>query len=339
MKKVLLIGTGGTIASVETGNGLLPGIDPRGLIDFIPGAKDIADLSFFQLFNLDSTNMGPYHWQKLAEYIRSVYEDYDAFIISHGTDTMAYTAAALSYMIQNSKKPIILTGSQKPINYDITDAKSNLLDAISYAADPDSHGVVLVFAGLVIAGTRAKKIRSKSYSAFSSIDFPALAIIQEGRIMRYLPPLEIKGGPEFYTKLNSKVFLLKLIPGMKADILEYLFGQYDGLIFESFGLGGIPESISPVFVDMVKKYPEKLVIMATQVAHEGSDMNIYEVGLKYKKDLDFMESFDMTPEAILAKAMWALSDPSKTKDEIKKLFYTPINYDSICLGCDKLINI
>lgn len=331
-KKILLIGTGGTIASVKTEDGLLPGISPKGLLDFIPSVNNVADISFHQLFNLDSTNMGPYHWQEIVKYIESVYKDYDGFVISHGTDTMAYTAAALSYMIQNSTKPIVLTGSQKPINFDITDAKSNLLDAILYASDSNSRGVVLVFAGLVIAGTRAKKIRSKSYSAFSSIDFPALAIIQEGKIMRYLPVIEFVKPVEFHTEINSKVFLLKLIPGMKSDMLRYLFEEYDGLIFESFGLGGIPSSISDEFIKLCSEYPNKLVIMTTQVAHEGSDMNIYEVGLKFKKELDFLESYDMTPEAILAKAMYVLADKNMSKEKLKEAFYTPINYDSICFA-------
>ena len=110
----------------------------------------------------------------MAEAIENQYERYDGFVIAHGTDTMAYTAAALSYLIQNNRRPIVITGAQKPINMDVTDAKTNLLDSFIYAADDDSQGVNIVFDGKVIVGTRAKKERAKSYNAFSSINFPLL---------------------------------------------------------------------------------------------------------------------------------------------------------------------
>ena len=122
------------------------------------------------------------HWRKTVKAIEENYDKFDGFVIAHGTDTLAYTASALSYMIQNSKKPVVITGSQKPINMDITDAKTNLIDSFTYASDDKSQGVSIVFDGKVIAGTRAKKVRSKSYNAFSSIDFPFLAVIQDGQI-------------------------------------------------------------------------------------------------------------------------------------------------------------
>ena len=129
---------------------------------------------------------------------------------------MAYTAAALSYMIQNSTKPIVITGAQKPIDLEITDAKSNLIDSFLYAADEKSQGVQIVFDGKVIAGTRAKRVRSKSYNAFSSIDFPSLAVIQDGNIMRYLPMLPYEDEVRFYEELDENIFLMKLIPGIRC---------------------------------------------------------------------------------------------------------------------------
>ena len=129
-KNILLIATGGTIASKKSDNGLKPQISPEELMQYIPQVKDICDFHAVQLINLDSSNMEPKHWKMMVHTIRENYEKYDGFVIAHGTDTMAYTAAALSYMIQNSKKPIVITGAQKPIDLEITDAKSNLLDDV-----------------------------------------------------------------------------------------------------------------------------------------------------------------------------------------------------------------
>lgn len=153
---------------------------------------------------------------------------------------MAYTAAALSYMVQNTKKPIVITGAQKPIDLEITDAKSNLIDSFLYAADDRSQGVQIVFDGKVIAGTRAKKVRSKSYNAFSSIDYPSLAVIQDMNIMRYIPMLPYEEEVRFYEKLDENVFLMKLIPGIRPKVLKSIFENYDCIIVESFGVGGIP---------------------------------------------------------------------------------------------------
>ena len=185
-KRILLLATGGTIASRKSDNGLKPQITPEELIEYIPQVKEICDVEAVQLLNLDSTNMEPSHWKLMVHAIWEHYDDCDGFVIAHGTDTMAYTAAALSYMVQNTKKPIVITGAQKPIDLEITDAKSNLIDSFLYAADDRSQGVQIVFDGKVIAGTRAKKVRSKSYNAFSSIDYPSLAVIQDMNIMRYI---------------------------------------------------------------------------------------------------------------------------------------------------------
>ena len=120
-----------------------------------------------QPFFLDSTNVGPDQWLILADLIEKKYDHYDGFVICHGTDTMAYTAAALSYLVQNSRKPVVITGAQKPIDLAVTDARTNLLDSLRFVCDERACGVNIVFGGQVIAGTRAKKERSKSYNAFS----------------------------------------------------------------------------------------------------------------------------------------------------------------------------
>ena len=273
-KKILLIATGGTIASLKAENGLTPLIKADEILSYIPTVYEFCEPEAIQICNIDSTNMEPKHWKLIVQTIREHYEEYDGFVIAHGTDTMAYTAAALSYMIQNSNKPIVLTGAQKSIDLEITDAKTNLLDSFRYASDEKSQGVQIVFGGKVIAGTRAKKIRSKSYNAFESIDYPALAMIQDNRIMRYIEPIPYQEPVTFYEEMNQNIFLMKLIPGISPKGLQFFFEQYDAIIVESFGVGGIPASIADVFYELNEKYPEKVIILATQVAHEGSDMTV-----------------------------------------------------------------
>ncbi len=328
-KKVLLIATGGTIASKKSDNGLKPQITPQELMEYIPQVKEICDFEAIQLLNLDSSNMEPCHWKKIVHAIREHYEAYDGFVIAHGTDTMAYTAAALSYMIQNSRKPIVITGAQKPIDLEITDAKSNLIDSFLYAADEQSQGVQIVFDGKVIAGTRAKKVRSKSYNAFSSIDYPCLAMIQDENIMRYIPMLPYKEEVHFYEEMDENIYLMKLIPGIKPRLLQYIFENYDSIVVESFGVGGIPKSLADDFYRLCQEHPDKLVVMATQVAHEGSDMTVYEVGHDMKKYCRFLESYDMTLESVIAKLMWILGNKEELNGDIEDLFYKSINYDVI----------
>ena len=151
-----MIATGGTIASEMTPSGLAPELNPQQLLSFIPRIAEVCDVECLQLYSLDSTNIRPQHWLGIAKAVRENYDQYDGFVISHGTDTMAYTAAALSYLIQGSPKPIVLTGAQKPIWFDSTDSKRNLTDAFLYACR-GCGGVQIVFNGKVILGTRARK--------------------------------------------------------------------------------------------------------------------------------------------------------------------------------------
>lgn len=329
MKKILMIGTGGTIASKETENGLTPGLTPEDILYYIPNVKNICDVETIQVCNLDSTDVRPEHWKLMVKSIEQNYYSYDGFVICHGTDTLAYTACALSYMIQNSNKPIVITGAQKPISHDVTDARTNLLDSFIYASDKHSQGVNIVFDGKVIAGTRAKKEMSKSYNAFSSINFPYHAVIRDGRLIRYIPETPYKERVLFYYNMKDSVCVLKLIPGLKPDILYYLFENYDSIVVESFGVGGMPKSLTDVFRAEMKKWEEegKHVVVTTQVVNEGSDMMVYAVGKTIKKEFNLMEAYDMTTEAVITKLMWLMGMEGLTKKEFRELFYQQINYD------------
>lgn len=332
MKRILMIGTGGTIASKKTEYGLTPGLTAEELLEYVPQIANVCDVDCKQICSIDSTDVTPEYWKLMAQTVEENYDDYDGFVIGHGTDTMAFTAAALSYLIQYSRKPIVITGAQKPISNDITDAKTNLLDSFIYAADYRSHGVSIVFDGKVIIGTRAKKERAKSYNAFTSINFPCPAIIQDQRVIRYMPEELFDKPVKFYHELEDSIFLLKLIPGMSPEILPYLFEHYDCIVIESFGVGGIPASLRDAFYEIMDEYIEKqgkIVVMATQVVNEGSNMTVYKVGAKVKHDFNLIEAYDMTLEAAITKLMWIMGLGVKDYKSVKQLFYTPVNKDIV----------
>ena len=325
MKKILLIGTGGTIASVETDRGLVPELTGEALTRAVPELLDLCEIDCLQLLSKDSTSICPEDWVLMAETIRRHYVDYDGFLIAHGTDTMAYTAAALSYLVQNNRKPIVLTGSQLPMVSNNADAARNLLDACICACDPGSTGTQIVFSGSVILGTRARKNFTKRFAAFGSINFPEIARIQGGRLTRFIS-LMPTDDLRFYDRLDTNVGLLKLVPGMKGDVMRYVIDRHDGLVVETFGVGGLPEYTD--FYGQLKSAVDagKLIVMTTQVPNEGSDLAVYGVGHAIKQQLNVLEAHDMTTEAAYAKLMWILGE---THDfaEAERLFYAPVLKD------------
>lgn len=327
MKKILLIATGGTIASLKTSEGLAPGITSDELIKFVPEIQNYCNVDTIQILNIDSTNIQPEYWILITETIEKNYDKYDGFVISHGTDTMAYTASALSYLIQNLTKNIVITGSQKPINAEITDARKNLLDSFRFACE-DTSGVYIVFDGKAIIGTRAKKVKSKSYSAFESINYPVAAFIDDNRITRYIRNEERKNDLVFYKKIYPSIFLLKLAPGMEPDVLDYIGEKYEGIVIESYGVGGLPFYDKRNFLEKLGHLTDKgkIVVIATQVMLEGSDMGVYEVGVKALKQYKILQAFDMTIESAITKLMWIMAE-NKEFEKIKEKFYTKISDD------------
>ena len=328
MKKILLIGTGGTIASDVTEDGLAPELTSEQLLNHLPAISSICDVECIQLLNLDSTNMRPEHWLDMVRCIRENYDRYDGFVITHGTDTMGYTAAALSYMIQKSPKPVVLTGSQKSIYNRDTDARNNLWRAVAYACHPDAWGVQIVFDNQVILGTRARKTRTKSFNAFSSIDYPETAMFRDRRLIQFLQRPADYTHAVFSTALDPNVFVLRLVPGMRADIIPMLEGRYRALVLESFGVGGLPGGDDGAMFAAVRDWcgAGHLAVFTTQVPHEGSDLAVYEVGRAAKALPGVLEAHDMTPEATAVKLMWVLGQTTD-RAEAEKLFLTPVQWD------------
>ena len=352
MKHILLIATGGTIASAEDGNGLSPALTGEELARSVPEIEGLCELDIVQPMNIDSTNMRPADWLRIAEVIRENYDTHDGFVVLHGTDTMSYTAAALSYLIQDSPKPIVLTGSQQPMGNPFTDAKINLYQSLVYAVSDRSRDVSIVFGGYAIAGTRARKQRTLSFNELNSINYPVLAYLRQDKII-CSGSVAVSAGlaegdcaegdaarsaggaldePRFYTELNSRVCALKLTPGLTPDIFRLLKPDYDAVILETFGMGGVPErgadgaSYQEAIFDWVDS--GRTVVMTTQVPEEGLDLGVYEVGRAYAEHPGILKGGDMTTEALVAKTMWALGQ-TRDADELQRLFYRPINHDRV----------
>ena len=330
MSRVLIIATGGTIASTQDGAGLAPTMTGRELARQVPLLDTLCELDFVQPMNIDSTNMRPRDWLRIADIIRKSYAHYDGFVILHGTDTMAYTAAALSYLVRDSEKPIVLTGSQQPMANPFTDAKLNLYQSVLYACDPQSRDVSVVFGGKVICGTRARKQRTMSFNAFTSMNYPSLAYIRGERVVRAAgaSPTEKTGSaPLFSDALDEHVIVLKLTPELQPSIFSLLERDYDAVILETFGIGGIPDR-GGSFQEAIFGWVDsgRTLVVTTQVPEEGLDLGVYEVGHAYAEKDGILKGDDMTTEALVAKTMWALG---KTREpaEIARLFYEPINHD------------
>lgn len=370
MKRILLIATGGTIASMEEGDGLSPALTGSELAACVPEIEGLCKLTVVQPMNIDSTNMRPADWLRIRDVIMDAYDDHDGFLILHGTDTMSYTAAALSYLIQQSPKPIVLTGSQRPMMSPFTDAKLNLYQSLLWAVDDRARDVAIVFGGLVIAGTRARKQRTMSANAFTSVNFPPLAYIRHDRILRggaALPgwtiddrmleaaaaATETEAGarmlvnalrtaraarqqtPVSTRTLNSRVTVLKLTPGFNPRVFELLKPEYDAVILETYGLGGVPDygpgaaSFKQAIYDWVDS--GRIAVMTTQVPEEGLDLGVYEVGRAYADHPGILRGDDMTTEALVAKTMWVLGQ-THDPHEVARLFYRVVNHDRTPAG-------
>jgi len=327
MKRILLIGTGGTIASSPTEDGLSPSLSSTDLLAKVPEIEDFCIPDCIQAFNMDSTNIRPEHWLAMAGIIESRFDLYDGFVITHGTDTMAYTAAGLSYLIQNSTKPIVITGAQISAAQGDSDARRNLIDAFICASDPRSCGVLIVFSGSVIIGTRARKNYTKRFAAFASANYPEIARIQSGHVFWFIPQ-DLEGPARFFGGIDGNVGLVKLFPGMTEEAMNFMTEHYDGLVIEGFGVGGLPEYYE--FYSHIRASVErgKPIVMTTQVPNDGSDLGLYKVGHRLKQEPNVLEGHDMTSEAALAKLMWILGQ-TRDMDDIKKLFYTPVFHDMI----------
>lgn len=336
MKRILLIATGGTIACAEGTDGLAPELTGQELLASVSNSlASVCTVDVVQPMNIDSTDMGPAGWQKIAAAVERGYPSYDGFVVTHGTDTLAYSAAALSYLVQDASKPIVFTGSQLPCAVEGGDAERNLSDALVLASSDDAAGigVCVAFAGKVIAGTRACKCHTDAFDAFVSVNLPCLGTVGQGGFVldrRFADELarRVASGrpPRFFHELNTRVGLVKLVPGMDSSVFEAFESSCDALVVEAYGSGGIPTS-GNIAASLLDCHDSGcILVVATQVQQGACCMERYAVGRAWAGLRDVVMAADMSQAACLAKTMWALSvtdDP----DEFRRLFCAPIAWD------------
>ena len=303
--RVTLLATGGTIACRQTPEGLTPALRAEELIRGIPCRSDV-EIVCRDVFSMDSSNIQPEEWSMLARAADEAMRDSDGVVVTHGTDTMGYTAAALSYMLLGQGKPVILTGSQLPLGAPLSDAEENLSCAIE-AACQGVPGTYVCFHRKLILGTRAVKTRTMSFDAFDSVNREPAGIIDSGGV-RFLQPVWTEEPYRCRPEVDSRVFLLKLIPGTQPDVLDFVAkAGYRGLVIEAFGLGGL-HYIRRNLVEKLRMLRALgvRILVVTQCMYEKADLSIYEVGMQLLKT-DVISGMDMTTEAAVTKMMWALA--------------------------------
>lgn len=324
MKRVLLLTTGGTIAARSGECGLKPAMDSGELLGYISELKSSYDITAKDILQLDSSNIQAEEWQTIARSVMDSLDDYDGIIITHGTDTMAYTASMLSFMLQNLKKPVVLTGAQMPIDNMLTDARNNLYTAFA-AVDNGIPGVSIAFHYKVISGCRAVKVRTMGFEAFESVNAPYLGEVYANGMHKNADcraKCESDAPTELKDSICSDVFLLKLIPGTNPDIFDALLGlKYKGVVLEAFGTGGM-HIVRRNLLPKIKMLTDHGIIVAvcSQCVYEPSDFTMYEVGSKFLS-YGVIEGKDMTTEAVVTKLMWALGQ-TDSPDGVRRIFNT-----------------
>jgi len=323
MKKIMLLTTGGTIACTYTNEGLKPVKSGNELLSMLPVLPNDISIKVKEVCNIDSTDMTKELWLLLAATIRDNYDKFDGFVITHGTDTLSYSAAALYCLIVNSSKPIILTGSQVPITAKNSDAVANLTNAIRCALDDSFAGVNVVFANRVISGSCAKKIHTTDTDAFVSVNKQDVATINtDGSFMKNLICYSRNNSQlKFYDKLSDDIAVATLTPGITIETIKPLLDKKKCLLLESFGVGGIPYSLyrDLEILFSTEEYSDKFLLIGTQVLNGSTNVNTYETGQRLRDKIPFIETGSMTLEMSYVKMMWALAYADNF-EEINKLF-------------------
>lgn len=315
--KALIIYTGGTIGMVQDPvSGALKPFDLNLIIDSVPELQkfnfSISAIAFQD--PIDSSNMLPEIWVKLAALIEEQYNTYDGFVILHGSDTMAYTASALSFLIENLSKPIILTGSQLPIGEVRTDARENLITALEIAMDwrngqPTVPEVAIYFDYFLLRGNRTRKHNSEKFEAFSSPNYPPLAeaaisIKYNAAYIGRMPSKPLK----VYKKMAGNIAVLKLFPGITQSYIEALLhcNALKALILEGYGAGNAPDY--PWFLNILKQFIDKglIVIVITQCQGGSVELGKYTTSSALKA-MGIIEGLDLTFEACVTKLMFLIA--------------------------------
>ncbi|MCG6534567.1 MAG: asparaginase [Syntrophales bacterium LBB04] len=320
MPHILLIHTGGTMGMQAQENGELnSGQFINEIFHYVPEVRKIAEIDLITPFTLDSSDIRIEHWVELGHLLYQHMDNYDGFVIIHGTDTMSYTASALSYMLVNLPKPVIVTGSQRPLAAIRTDARSNLTHAIELATKPIPE-VGLYFHDKLFRGNRTKKISIDNFDAFVSPNFPWLA--QVGlHIERGISVRKPTGLFRLETRFDNRVLALRAFPSINALLWQGLLDtQVQVLLVEAFGSGNLPiadKSLLLFIEQFVQK--DRLVVICSQSIAGTCDLSLYDGG-RYAAQVGAISAGDMTFEASLVKAMFLLGLFEGDIDRVRKHF-------------------
>jgi L-asparaginase len=308
MKKILIIHTGGTFGMMpmHPSKTLAPSDIHEQIMNYVPEISDIARIETVIPFNLDSSNITIRHWKILVEIILKHMNEFDGFVIVHGTDTLAYTASALSFMLKGIPKPIVLTGAQRPLAEIRTDARTNLINSVEIATVGKPE-VTVFFGYQLYRGNRCTKISTSRYSAFESPNFPPLAEVGIEIQFNQVPPVP-ESEFEVFTDFIPGVEIIHIYPGLKNTYLEYLINapEIKAFIVRAFGAGNVPiqdNSIIPFIEKAVQK--GKIVAISSQAIHGVVQLNLYECGKK-AMEAGAISCYDMTIEASITKLMYLL---------------------------------
>ncbi|MEM7827514.1 MAG: asparaginase, partial [Candidatus Aenigmatarchaeota archaeon] len=317
MKHVLLIGTGGTITASTIGRLWKPGsLTEDFLLKLLP-LKDIK-IKTKSLFRIDSSDMQPEFWIDIAKTIYAEIEKnkYNGVVITHGTDTMSYTASALSFLLQDLNVPIVLTGAQLPLSEPGSDVKRNLLGAIKVAAETDIGEVVIVFNGNILRGCRSRKVKETGFDAFQSINSPVIGrVLETVKITSNYRKISNKK-PKLYTELEKNVALLKLYPGFSPDIFHRIIDMgYKGFVVEGFGACNVPVNYNSLISCIQRAKNENIPVVISTQCVDGYDWtHLYENGQKALQ-AGGIPAYDMLSETALVKLMWVL----KQTDDMEEI--------------------
>ncbi len=322
-KRILIIYTGGTIGMVRTENGYAPKEGWfRGALDAIPAlhADEMPDWELHEMSPLlDSSNMTVNEWNEIAKLIAARYDDYDGFVVLHGTDTMAYTASALSFMLENLGKPVVLTGSQIPLCEVRSDGRDNLIPSVLIAADEYVHEVSLYFGGQLLRGNRATKYSADGLIAFVSPNYPPLA--EAGISIRYrksalLPPPE--GRLRLQTLENVPIGVIKVFPGIQFSLFESIMTEkLRGIVIETFGAGNIPGDGNALLPIIRRAFANGTVLTVCSQCPQGAvSLGTYETSNALKR-AGAVSGLDITTEAAVAK-LYYLFSRGNDKETVKR---------------------
>ncbi len=324
MKNILLLSTGGTIASALSSEGLTPKLAGQNVLQAI-GPIEGCKVQVEDLLSIDSSNMQPEEWVRIAKRIDIAFtiEKVDGIVVTHGTDTMAYTSSALAFMLSNISIPIIVTGSQLPLTHPLSDGLDNIKLAIHAAMQPQLKGVFIAFNRKIMIATRSVKVRTMDFDAFESVNHQEVGIVNARGLQIQEHLLHKCDKPYFfYEQLCSDVFLLKLIPGMQTKVIDMLLQQnFKAVVIEAFGAGGITFIRRDLTSSLERLVKANIpVVVCSQCLYEHSDFSIYQSGQKVLQQ-GVIQALDMTSEACVTKLMWALAQSNNIED-VRFMFQT-----------------